>query len=80
MSSAAVVIGALRGNLSLQGMSYLSEKSILHCDLTAANILLSHDLVAKISDFGLSKRLKEEKDETGAGHYKRTNAKFKLLW
>ena len=61
-------------------MSYLAEKSILHCDLTAVNILLAFDLTAKISDLGLSKRLDMDKTETGLGHYKRHGAQFKLFW
>ena len=64
----------------LQGMSYLAEKSILHCDLTAANVLLSHDLTAKISDLGFSKLLEQGQSKTESGFYKRENAKFKLLW
>ena len=38
-------------------MGFLEEKSIYHGDLAARNILLSDNLVAKISDFGFSKRL-----------------------
>ena len=39
------------------GMEFLAEENIYHGDLAARNILLSECLVAKISDFGLSKRL-----------------------
>lgn len=39
------------------GMSYLEEKGIVHRDLAASNVLISKDDVAKVSDFGLSKKI-----------------------
>ena len=41
-------------------MAFLSAKRVYHGDLAARNILLTEDLDAKISDFGLSKRLYED--------------------
>ena len=42
------------------GMEFLSKRNIYHGDLAARNILLADHLIAKISDFGLSRRLYHE--------------------
>ncbi|OXA51590.1 Vascular endothelial growth factor receptor 2 [Folsomia candida] len=42
-----------------KGMEYLSFKGVVHADLAARNILLNTARAAKISDFGLSKKLYE---------------------
>ncbi|XP_069099311.1 tyrosine-protein kinase Srms [Pleurodeles waltl] len=43
-----------------EGMAYLEERNIIHRDLAARNILLGHDLVCKIADFGLARLLKDD--------------------
>ena len=44
---------------TLQGLSYLHERGILHRDLKADNLLLDLDGTCKISDFGISKRSRD---------------------
>eukprot|EP01125_Pyxidicula_operculata_P018881 TRINITY_DN676_c0_g7_i1.p1 TRINITY_DN676_c0_g7~~TRINITY_DN676_c0_g7_i1.p1 ORF type:complete len:921 (-),score=205.41 TRINITY_DN676_c0_g7_i1:24-2786(-) len=47
------------------GMNYLHGELILHRDLTSKNILLTKHFLAKVSDFGLSKRkLETSSDES----------------
>ncbi len=41
-------------------MSYLEEKGIVHRDLAASNVLISKDDIAKVSDFGLSKKIMDD--------------------
>ena len=40
-----------------KGMEFLTQRNIYHGDLAARNVLLTDELVAKVSDFGLSRRL-----------------------
>uniref|UniRef100_A0ACD5YMH4 Uncharacterized protein n=1 Tax=Avena sativa TaxID=4498 RepID=A0ACD5YMH4_AVESA len=45
-----------------QGLHYLHQKNIIHLDLNPTNILLDHNLVPKITDFGKSRYFVEIQD------------------
>nr|XP_043634646.1 mitogen-activated protein kinase kinase kinase 20-like [Erigeron canadensis] len=48
----------------LKGIRYFHEKGYVHCDIKLENILLSDNGDVKIADFGLAKRITEEKGST----------------
>ncbi|KAI8368852.1 kinase-like domain-containing protein [Choanephora cucurbitarum] len=50
----------------LQGLAYLHQQDVVHCDLKAANILTTKTGDVKLSDFGvsLSLKLKDKDDDT----------------
>ncbi|XP_029982098.1 tyrosine-protein kinase Lck [Sphaeramia orbicularis] len=56
------------------GMSFIEEKNYIHRDLRAANILVSHEQICKIADFGLA-RLIEDNEYTA-----REGTKFPIKW
>ncbi|KAF0301182.1 Tyrosine kinase receptor Cad96Ca [Amphibalanus amphitrite] len=41
------------------GMAYIAEQGIVHRDLAARNVLVDHNKVCKVSDFGMSRRVCE---------------------
>ena len=58
------------------GMSYMEQKRYVHMDLAARNVMLSHGNVAKVGDFGLTKKL-GPKGVPGSDFY-RLNKPLKL--
>ena len=46
----------------VSGMEYLSSKHFVHRDLAVRNVLVGQDMVCRIGDFGMSKRIHEDKD------------------
>ncbi|CAM0913444.1 unnamed protein product [Alopecurus aequalis] len=54
---------------SADGLAYMHSKAnirILHGDVKPANILLDDNFVAKISDFGISRLIARDKEQTGS--------------
>ncbi|XP_048585722.1 ephrin type-A receptor 4 [Nematostella vectensis] len=61
------------------GMAYLSEMNFIHRDLAARNILVSDNLAAKVSDFGLSREL-DDSPENEQSEYQTQGGKIPVRW
>lgn len=62
---------------ALFGLAYLHENGVMHRDIKGSNILVSHDGVCKLCDFGGSKRLESEKMQK---HTMRGSKSFFSYW
>jgi polo-like kinase 1 len=47
----------------VNGVQYLHENSILHRDIKLGNIFLNYKMEVKIGDFGLSTKLKNQREK-----------------
>jgi serine/threonine protein kinase len=53
-----------------RGMEYLGSKGIIHRDLAARNVLVDHNKMCKIADFGMSRSVRETGDMYEQRHTK----------
>lgn len=51
------------------GLNYSHGKGVLHCDLKPANLLLDHDMLPRIADFGQSRMSTEQTPSLGTLFY-----------
>ncbi|KAG7264680.1 hypothetical protein CRUP_035339 [Coryphaenoides rupestris] len=66
--------GLLRG--VAEGMTYLSDMGYVHRDLAARNVLVDHNLVCKVSDFGMSRVVEDDPDSA----YTVAGGKIPIRW
>lgn len=64
----------------LQGLAYLHDQHVAHCDLKAANILTTKAGDVKLSDFGVSLNLHLKEAATGTVAGTPNWSKFKTWW
>lgn len=68
------------------GMAFIEERNYIHRDLRAANILVNHELICKIADFGLARLIEDneytarEGDDTDHMSYRAFFFFFKFIF
>lgn len=55
------------------GMAFIEAKNYIHRDLRAANILVSHELICKIADFGLARLIENNEYTAREGNRRETH-------
>ncbi|CAH3107683.1 unnamed protein product [Porites lobata] len=73
--AAIQLLGMARGVAN--GMVYLSEMNFIHRDLAARNILVGENMSCKVSDFGLSRELADDKPDS---EYETQGGKIPVRW
>lgn len=69
------LLGMARGVAS--GMVYLSGMNFIHRDLAARNVLVGENMSCKVSDFGLSRELADDKPDS---EYQTQGGKIPVRW
>jgi serine/threonine protein kinase len=49
-----------------EGLQYLHQINIVHLDLKPANVLLDEQMIPKITDFGISRFIKDDQTQLNA--------------
>lgn len=61
-------------------MAFIEAKNYIHRDLRAANILVSHELICKIADFGLARLIENNEYTAREGSHRERSTLERHNW